>query len=74
MREHLQRLYNEQLGLAAGTAQTAQRALEFEMRANLDFIVQDYSVFKNEELDRVVGAKQLLQDLDKLENYKIKSS
>ncbi len=70
MAKNLKSLYRQQLSFAISTAKSAQRALEFERQVSLDFIGDDYWVADRKGL---LGAERLLNDLEKLEQYRLQT-
>jgi Tc toxin complex TcA C-terminal TcB-binding domain len=67
MAKTLRKLYRQQLDIAISTAKAAQRALEFERQTSLDFIGYDYW---DDEKKGLLGAEQLLADLQKMDNHR----
>jgi len=68
MNENLKDLYRDQLNMAIATAKAAQQALEFERQTSLDFIGYDYW---DDEKRGLLGAEQLLADLEKMEQFRL---
>ncbi len=68
MNENLEDLYQDQLNMAIATAKAAQQALEFERQTSLDFIGYDYW---DDEKRGLLGAEQLLADLETMEQFRL---
>ena len=71
MSKNLRQLYRKQLNMAISTAKGAQRALEFERQTSLDFIGFDYW---DDEKQGLLGAEQLLRDINKMEQFRLSTA
>lgn len=70
MSGNLRRLYQGQLNRAVATAKAAQDALAFEQQATLNKINSNYWV---EDKRGLLGAEELMDDIEELETYRLQS-
>jgi hypothetical protein len=71
MNTNLKKLYREQLNYAISTSKATQRAFEFERQSTYDFINYDYW---DSDKKGILAAEQLLNDLNKMDQFRLKSA